>query len=152
MQTPVEDRFLMSKNELIGKIKGLLGGRAAEKVVFGDISTGAANDLERVTKIAYDMVTIYGMSEKIPNISLKKQNQNQLLTQDFMTERRSDDIEHVIDDEAIAIIENAFTETVGLINEKQEQLHTMANRLLEKEVLMENDVNDILGERPDNSE
>ncbi len=152
MQTPVEDRFLMSKNELIGKIKGLLGGRAAEKVVFGDISTGAANDLERVTKIAYDMVTIYGMSEKIPNISLKKQNQNQLLTQDFMTERRSDNIEHVIDDEAIAIIENAFTETVGLINEKQEQLHTMANRLLEKEVLMENDVNDILGERPDNSE
>lgn len=152
MQTPVEDRFLMSKNELIGKIKGLLGGRAAEKVVFGDISTGAANDLERVTKIAYDMVTIYGMSEKIPNISLKKQNQNQLLTQDFMTERRSDNIEHVIDDEAIAIIENAFTETVSLINEKQEQLHTMANRLLEKEVLMENDVNDILGERPDNSE
>ncbi len=149
MQTPVEDRFLMSKNELIGKIKGLLGGRAAEKIVFGDISTGAANDLERVTRIAYDMVTIYGMSEKIPNISLKKQNQNQLLSQDFMTERRSDDIEHVIDDEAMSIIDKAFTETVDLINQKEEQLHTMANRLLEKEVLMENDVNDILGERPD---
>lgn len=150
MQTPVEDRFLMSKNELIGKIKGLLGGRAAEKIVFGDISTGAANDLERVTKIAYDMVTIYGMSEKIPNISLKKQNQNQLLTQDFITERRSDGIEHIIDDEAMCIIDGAFKETLDLLEEKKEQLREMASRLLEKEVLMENDVTDILGERPDN--
>lgn len=149
MQTPVEDRFLMSKNELIGKIKGLLGGRAAERVIFGDISTGASNDLERVTKIAYDMVTIYGMSEKIPNISLKKQNQNQFLSQDFMTERRSDDIEHLIDDEAMGIIDKAFKETVDLITEKKNQLNTMAERLLEKEVLMEDDVNEILGEKPE---
>jgi cell division protease FtsH len=63
LQTPLEDRFLMSRSELLGKIKGLLGGRAAEDLVFGEVSTGAANDLEKVADIVRNMLTVYGMSE-----------------------------------------------------------------------------------------
>ncbi len=145
MQTPLEDRFLMSKNELLGKIKGMLGGRAAEEIIFNDISTGAANDLERVTQIAYDMVTIYGMSPRIPNISLKRQNQNQFFGQDFMVNKRSESIEKKIDEDAIHIIDSCYNDAKVLLYNHIDKLNIMAKKLLEKEVLNEEDVKNILG-------
>ena len=72
LQTPAEDRFLLTKEELFGKIDVLLGGRAAEKIIFGAVSTGAANDLTRATEIARKMITDYGMSEKFENVVLTK--------------------------------------------------------------------------------
>ncbi len=146
IQSPLEDRFLMSKNELLGKIKGMLGGRAAEEIVFGDISTGASNDLERVTQIAYDMITIYGMSDKIKNLSLKKRYQNQLLGNDMMTERRSEKMEQIIDDEVLSIIDKCYTDAKNLLIEKRDGLNNMAELLLKQEVLNAADVKNILGD------
>ena len=147
LQAPLEDRFLMSKNELLGKIKGMLGGRAAEEIIFNDVSTGASNDLERVTHIAYNMVTVYGMGDSLPNISLKQPNQNQFLGQEFMTDRKSEKYEQIIDDEVFRIIETSYDETKKLLISKKDKLEAMAQRLLEKEVLGEDDVKEILGEK-----
>jgi cell division protease FtsH len=149
LQTPLEDRFLMSKNELLGKIKGMLGGRAAEEITFNDISTGASNDLERVTQIVYDMITIYGMGENIPNISLKNLSQNEWLGLDSMSKKRSEKTEQIIDEEALKIIQTCYDETKDILIKKRDKLDEMARTLLEKEVLSEQDVNEILGERND---
>ncbi len=146
IQSPLEDRFLMSKNELLGKIRGMLGGRAAEEIIFGDVSTGAANDLERVTQLVYDMVTIYGMSDKLKNLSLKKRFQNQLLGGDLMAEKRSEKMEQVIDDEAMGFINKCYGDAIDLLREKRDKLEEMAELLLQKEVLDADDVKAILGE------
>ncbi|NBC82187.1 MAG: ATP-dependent zinc metalloprotease FtsH [Bacteroidetes bacterium] len=145
MQTPLEDRFLMSEKEIRGKIKGLLGGRAAEDLIFGDISTGAANDLEKVTQMAYNMVTLYGMSKKLPNVSFKKQNQNEMLGNQLMVDKRSEKTEQVIDAEAQGIINDCYNETREMLEKHKDKLDQMANRLLENEVLLEDDVTEILG-------
>ena len=145
LQSPLEDRFLMSKSELLGKIKGMLGGRAAEEIVFNDISTGASNDLEKVTQIAYDMITIYGMSDKVKNLSLKKRFQNQLLGNDILTEKRSEKMEQIIDDEALGLIDKCYQDAKKLLEEKRNELEKMAEILLDKEVLDANDVKAILG-------
>jgi cell division protease FtsH len=144
LQTPLEDRFLMTRSELEGKIRGLLGGRAAEEVTFGEISTGAANDLERATQIANEMVTIYGMSKKLPNLSLKKARNNDLLGLDSTLNKRSEHLEQVVDDEVVKIISTCYEEVIGLVRGKKEQLTELAEALLEKEVLQEDDVKRIL--------
>jgi cell division protease FtsH len=82
LKSPLEDRFLMTKSELEGKIKGLLGGHAAQEIIFGEISTGASTDLEVATRIATEMITVYGMSEKLPDISLKKPDPQDFLGRD----------------------------------------------------------------------
>ena len=88
LQTPLEDRFLMSRSELLGKIKGLLGGRAAEELVFGEVSTGASNDLEKVADIVRNMLTVYGMSRHAPNLSLVDKSPHPFLGQGPMREHR----------------------------------------------------------------
>jgi cell division protease FtsH len=144
LQTPLEDRFLMTRSELEGKIKGLLGGRAAEDIAFDEISTGAANDLERATKIAREMVTIYGMSTKLPNLSLKKSGQNDLLGNDSILSKRSERLEQSVDDEILKIISRCYAETKKLIKTKKDRLDQMAGELLEKEILLNEDVERIL--------
>lgn len=144
LQTPLEDRFLMTRSELEGKIKGLLGGRAAEEIIFGEISTGAANDLERATHIATEMVTIYGMSEKLPNISLKKAHQNDMLGLDSPLNKRSEQLEKEVDNEVMSIISSCYKEAMDLIKARKDQLTQLAEELLEKEVLQEEDVKKIL--------
>jgi cell division protease FtsH len=148
MQTPLEDRYLMSQSELLGKIKGLLGGRAAEELVFGEISTGASNDLEKSTKIAKDMITIYGMSKQAPNISFVERNEGRFLGQGPFIARRSEKIEQIIDDEMIAMVESCYVESKSLINEHRDQLEKLAKTLLEKENIDEKDIVSILGPRP----
>lgn len=144
LQTPLEDRYLMTRSELEGKIKGLLGGRAAEEITFGEISTGAANDLERATHIATEMVTIYGMSQKLPNISLKKANQDDLLGRDSPLNKRSEQLEQMVDDEVISIISYCYNEVTELIRKHQHKLNDLAGELLENEVLQKDDVTYIL--------
>jgi cell division protease FtsH len=144
LQTPLEDRFLMTRSELEGKIKGLLGGRAAEEIRFGEVSTGAANDLERAAKIAKEMVTIYGMSDKLPNLSLKKLNQNDLLGTDSLLNKRSEQLEQKVDNEIMNIISSCYSETLELIRMKKGKLTRLAEELLDKEVLQEEDVKRLL--------
>ncbi len=146
LQMPLEDRYLMSESELLGKIKGLLGGRAAEEIVFGEVSSGASNDLEKVAQIARNMVTVYGMSKRLPNLSLVQNSNPGFLGQGASLERRSEKIEQLIDDEVMEIITNAYRDTRDILTEKRDLLDKMANALLEKEVLDYHEIREILGE------
>ncbi len=148
LQTPLEDRYLMSRTELLGKIKGLLGGRAAEEVVFGEISTGASNDLEKATRIAREMIVVYGMSKRVPNLSLVEHQQDRFLGQGPGIHRRSEKIEQMIDEEVLEIIQQCYEDAKRLLIEKRDRLEEMARTLLEKEVLTEDDIIRILGPRP----
>ena len=139
---------MMSRSELIGKIEGLLGGRAAEEVVFGEISTGASNDLEKATKIARDMITVYGMSEHAPNISLVERSEGRFLGQGPFIQRHSEKIEQTIDDEVVSIMRTCYGESKKLISHYREKLEMMAKTLLEKEHIDEKDIYTILGPRP----
>ncbi|RMF57714.1 MAG: ATP-dependent zinc metalloprotease FtsH, partial [Calditrichaeota bacterium] len=147
LQMPLEDRYLMSESELLGKIKGLLGGRAAEELVFGEVSSGASNDLEKVAQIARNMVTVYGMSKRLPNLSLVQNSNPNFLGQGASLERRSEKVEQLIDDEVLEIIQQAYEETKDLLREKRDLLDKMANALLEKEVLDYHEIREILGEK-----
>ncbi len=147
LQTPMEDRYLMTKQEIVDQICALLGGRVAEEIVFGDISTGAQNDLERITNWAYAMVTVYGMSEKIGYISFAdSKNPNYLGGMGF-DKKYGEEVNHEIDKEVRAIINSAHERTRNLLNEKRDLLDLMAKRLLEKEVLDKAELEAILGKR-----
>ncbi len=147
LQTPLEDRYLMTRTELLGKLKGLLGGRAAEDVVFGEISTGASNDLERVSRIARDMIVQYGMSKKLPNLSLVDKNQGYFLGQGPATSRRSEKIEQIVDEEVMDIIQSCYAEDKEILQKHRKKLEKMAQTLLEKEKLDDKDIIAILGKR-----
>jgi cell division protease FtsH len=147
LQTPLEDRFLMPRSELIGKIKGLLGGRVAEEMVFGEVSTGASNDLEKIAKIARNMITVYGMSEQAPNISLVDHQQDLFLGQGPGIRQHSEKLEQMIDDETQEIIRACYSDAKQLLTDKRDKLEKMAQVLLEKEKMDERDIVAILGPR-----
>ena len=145
MQMPLEDRYLMTESELRGKIKGLLGGRAAEEITFGEISTGASNDLERATQLARSMIVVYGMSKKLPNISLVSKSESGFLGHAPGIERRSEYVEKIIDEETAELINSCYEEAKELLNEKKLLLEKMATLLLEKEVINYEEIKQILG-------
>jgi len=134
MQVPTQDRFLMSKTELLNKISTFLGGRAAEEIIFGDISTGAHNDLSRATDIAKSMVKEYGMSEKLGQVYLSHDKGPQFLEAGVgKPNDYSDDTARAIDDEVREIIQAQYKEALGILNEKKDVLIRGARLLLEKE-------------------
>jgi cell division protease FtsH len=147
LQTPLEDRFLMSRSELMGKIKGLLGGRAAEEIVFGEVSTGASNDLEKIAKIARNMITVYGMSKEAPNISLVDHQQDLFLGQGPGIMHHSEKLEQMIDDETQKIIQTCYADAKQILSDKRDKLEKMAQLLLEKEKMEEKEIVAILGPR-----
>ena len=147
MQMPLEDRYLMTESELRGKIKGLLGGRAAEEITFGEISTGASNDLERATQLARSMIVVYGMSKKLPNISLVSKSESGFLGHAPGIERRSEYVEKIIDEETTELINSCYEEAKELLNEKKLLLEKMATLLLEKEVINYEEIKQILGNK-----
>jgi cell division protease FtsH len=134
MQTPIEDRFLMSKTELLNKIATLLGGRAAEEIVFDDISTGAHSDLSRATDIARSMVKEYGMSPKVGQVYFAREKRNQFLN--IPMEGAVDYSEataELIDNEVREIINDQYAKTRQILKEKKDILDKGARLLLEKE-------------------
>lgn len=147
LQTPLEDRFLMTTEELNDKICALLGGRIAEELIFGRISTGAQNDLERITNMAFAMVAEYGMSEELGYISLKD-SQNPENSYGF-NKKYSNRTAERIDDAVSAIIKKNYERTKKLLVEHQDKLEMMAETLLDKEVLDHNDLRDLLGDHPE---
>ena len=147
MQMPLEDRYLMTESELRGKIKGLLGGRASEEITFGEISTGASNDLERATQLARNMIVVYGMSKKLPNISLVSKSESGFLGHAPGIERRSEYVEKIIDEETTELINSCYEEAKELLNEKKLLLEKMATLLLEKEVINYEEIKQILGNK-----
>lgn len=146
LQTPLEDRFLMTTEELMDKICALLGGRVAEEIIFGRISTGAQNDLERITNMAYAMVAEYGMSEDLGYISLKD-SKNPENSYGF-NRKYSNDTAEKIDEAVRHIIKVCHDRTIELLNDHREQLEDLAKTLLDKEVLNHHDLRELLGDRP----
>ena len=136
LQTPVEDRFLMTKDELLSKIDVLLGGRAAEQIIFSEVSTGAANDITRATDIARSLITEYGMSEKYENMTLTKRAASFLGQESGMSQREySETTQQYVDDETARIISQRYKHVLNLLKEKQDVLRKITERLLDVESL-----------------
>ena len=148
LQTPLEDRYLMSRAELLGRVRVLLAGRAAEEVVFGEISTGAADDLEKASGIVRQMLTLYGMSEKLPNLSLADSASQGFLGQGPELAPHSGGVAEVIDHELLETLGAAYQFDLDFLRERRDQLEAMAKRLLENETLEASDVVELLGPRP----
>lgn len=146
MHLPVEDRYLTTKSELLARMAGLLGGRVTEEIVFGDVNTGAQNDLERVTDIAHKMVCNFGMSEKLGPITFGL-NENQIfLGRDFYKDREySEEIAFEIDKEVRHIVDECHAVARDIIEKHREQLDALVASLLEREVLNADGVRAILG-------
>jgi cell division protease FtsH len=146
VQRPIEDRFLMTREELDNKMAVLLGGRAAEWVVFKHLSTGAADDLAKATDIARAMVTRYGMSEELGHVALEK-DQRSFLSPMLAGPRErdfSDETAAAIDKQVRAILEQALERAVTILTRNRVALERAAKRLLEKETLDENELKDLL--------
>jgi len=137
LQLPTEDRFLLTQDELVGQIDVLLGGRAAEELEFGVVSTGAANDLTRATDIARRMITDYGMSERFKNVALTKRGQSLLGAQaePYMGREYSEDTQKYIDDEIARIVSERYERVLEKLRSGRSLLDTVAERLLEQETL-----------------
>lgn len=134
MQVPTEDRFLMKKTELLNKIASLLGGRAAEELVFGDISTGAHNDLARATDIAKSMIKEYGMSDTLGQVYFAREKRNLFLEAGLgEAGDYSEATAQEIDKEIANIIRAEYTNALEILKKKQDVLHRGAKLLLEKE-------------------
>ncbi len=134
MYRPSEDRSFMSKSEMEENIISLLGGRVAEELVLGDISTGASNDIERASKIARDMVTKYGMSPRLGTITFGSGQEEVFLGRDFATQKNfSEETSGLIDEEVKRIIDTAYGAAKQILTENIKKLHDVANILLEKE-------------------
>jgi len=138
-----KEKYIEREEEMLDRMCMTLGGRAAEKIVFDKISTGAQNDLDHVTKVAYSMVTIFGMNKKVGNVSFyDMQNQN------TFSKPFSEETSRIIDEESRAIIEQQYVRAQNLLQEKRHELDALANLLLEKEVLFKDDLEKLIGKRP----
>jgi cell division protease FtsH len=136
MQRPTEDRFLMSEQELKNKMCVLLAGRAAERVFFDEISTGASDDLQKVTEIARSMVTRYGMEEKLGQAALESESGNFLGTPEEGGGRRyGEDTAREIDVAVRALIDEAFERAKAIVAERRDEIDELARKLLEQEIL-----------------
>ncbi|NEQ97734.1 MAG: ATP-dependent zinc metalloprotease FtsH [Cyanothece sp. SIO2G6] len=137
LQLPTEDRFLLNQDELKGQITTLLGGRSAEEIIFGSITTGAANDLQRATDLAERMVTTYGMSDVLGPLAYQQGQQSSFLDNGMPNPRRSmsDETAQAIDNEVKEIVENAHQYALDLLRHNRDLLERAALRLLEVEVI-----------------
>jgi cell division protease FtsH len=140
--TPKE-QYLYDTEQLMDQLCMTLGGRASEEIFFGKISTGAQNDLQQVTKLAYAMVTVYGMNDKVGNVSFYDPNQDTMFTKPY-----SEETGELIDSEVRKLVESAYTRTVSLLKGKRGDVEKLALALLEREVLHQQDVEELIGKRP----
>jgi cell division protease FtsH len=140
--TPTE-QYLYNEEQLMDQICMTLGGRASEQIFFGKISTGASNDLQQITRMAYGMVTAYGMSDKIGNVSFYDPTQENTFTKPF-----SEGTGKIIDEEVKSIIDRAYRLTIELLTIRKNEVEILAKELLSKEVLHKSDVEILIGKRP----
>ena len=149
MMTPEEDRFLMTKNQLVARIIGYLGGRTSEEIFFGDVSTGAQNDIEVATRIARMMVTEYGMSSLGP-IQYESNTGSVFLGRDYNSTQKnfSTQVAFEIDKEVRKIIDDAHEEARRILTEKKQDLILIAKTLLEKETITAEEISTVLANKP----
>ncbi|MDR3164220.1 MAG: ATP-dependent zinc metalloprotease FtsH [Synergistaceae bacterium] len=155
LQVPEEDRFLVSKQELTNKICVLLAGRVTESIKFGDVTSGAQNDLERATQTARQMVTQLGMSDRLGPVTLGRKHHEVFLGRDIMEDRNySEEIAYAIDQEVRRIIDECMERVRGILEENFNKVGEIASILLEKEILEGAEFNKLLGfpEKDENGE
>ncbi|WP_205370622.1 ATP-dependent zinc metalloprotease FtsH4 [Thermoleptolyngbya sp. PKUAC-SCTB121] len=147
LQLPTEDRFLLSEAELLGQIATLLGGRSAEEIVFGSITTGASNDLQRATDLAERMVTTYGMSKVLGPLAYQQGQQNSFLGGEMNPRRMvSEQTAEAIDKEVKDIVETAHQKALDILQHNRDLLETIATKLLETEVIEGETLKDLLSQ------
>lgn len=139
-----KEQYLMNTDQFADRMCKTLAGRAAEAIVFGKISTGAQNDLDVVTKMAYSMITVYGMNEEIGNVSYYGMQQGEYA----FTKPYSDETAFLIDKEVKTIIQDQYNRAKQLLTDKYEKLELLAQKLLEKEVIFKHDLEELIGPRP----
>lgn len=145
-QLPTEDRYLMTREELLDRLCVLVGGRVAEEIIFKDISTGAQNDLQKATDIARSMVTEYGMSEKLGLVTYEKERRPLLLdTGRTPSKEYSEETARDIDAEVARIVEKAHERVRNILTERREQLESISQRLLEKETITGEELQELVG-------
>jgi len=139
-----KEQFLYTTEQLFDEMCMTLGGRAAEELIFGKISTGALSDLERITKMAYSIVTMYGMNDKIGNVSFYDSKQSDYAFNKPYSEATAE----TIDVEVRKLISAAYERTKSLLSDKRKELEVVAKELLEKEIIFQSDLESLIGKRP----
>ena len=153
MQLPLEDRYIISQKELLARICVLLGGRAAEWILLGDVTSGAANDLEVATSIARRMVTEFGMSHRLGNVTLGHREGPVFLGKDLIERKDySEETSRLIDEEIRKIVDDSYNKAVGILRENLSRLKSLAEALLEREILTAEEVKRIVGIEKDRGE
>ena len=137
-----KEEYITRTEALLDRMCMTFGGRAAEKVIFDKISTGAQSDLDQATKMAYSMIAVFGMNEKVGNVSFYGMQQDQF------SKPYSDDTATLIDDEVRKLVESQYLRAQNLLKDKRNELEILANELLEKEVLLKSDLEKLIGPRP----
>jgi cell division protease FtsH len=136
MQLPNEDQFLLTRSELLDRIRGLLGGRAAEETIFGEVSTGAQNDLERATAFARHMVAMYGMSERVGLANCAQRQAQFLAGPEFQLQRDcSEQTAREIDEEVKKLLDRCYAEAKEMLASHRDQLEKVTAELLARETL-----------------
>lgn len=139
-----KEQFLYQTEQLMDEMCMALGGRVAEDIIFGKISTGALSDLERITKLAYSIVSVYGMNDKVGNVSFYDSKQS-----DYnFTKPYSDATAELIDNEVKALIDSAYVRTKKLLVSKKSELEILAKELLKREIIFQSDLEGLIGKRP----
>ncbi len=150
MGLPTEDRYLQSKSEFEDKIAGMLGGNAAEKLVFGDTTTGSSNDIEKATNLARRMVTEFGMSEKLGPLAFGKRDELVFLGREIGEQRNySDDVAKMIDEEVRAIIDKGYSRAVDVLTRYKDRLEQLAERLVNEETIEQDEFEQMFADIPD---
>ena len=144
LQMPEEDRYLRTKKELLGEVDVLLGGRAAEQVIFGEVSTGAGNDLQRATDLVRRMITDYGMSDKFFNVVLSSRGAGYGAAEPTLVREYSEETQNYVDTEILKMITERYEYVVKVLTEKKVLMEYIAQRLLEKEIMEQKEFEEIV--------
>jgi AFG3 family protein len=137
-----KEEYITRTEQLLDRMCMTFGGRAAESNVFGKVSTGAQNDLDQVTRMAYSMITVFGMNEKVGQVSFYA------MSQDQFQRPYSDETAKLIDDEVRKMVDSQYERAKALLTERRQELEILANALLEKEMLLKSDIERLIGPRP----
>jgi cell division protease FtsH len=150
MRLPIEDRYLIGREELLDDITAALGGRAAEEMIFNDVTTGESDDLVVSTEIARRMVTEFGMSEQIGPVSLTKHQHPPFLGRDIMEDRSySEQMAESIDREVRRIVDECYLRAKQILSERREEMDRVVKVLLEKETLERSEFRELMGLPPE---
>ncbi len=146
LQLPLQDRYILSQKELFSRIKVLLGGRIAEMLLLGEVTTGAGNDLEVATKMARRMIMDYGMSRRLSNVALGEKEGQVFLGRDLIEHKNySEHTATIIDEEVKFIIDKAYSEAEKVLSDNKDKLEKLSSALLEKEIMTAEEVKALLG-------